>query len=49
MEDGDPLSCGDFLEIPKYTPMSRRVESSENMYEYGGREGIPRLLTLFNK
>ena len=26
-----------------------RVEASENMYEFGGREGFPRIMKLFKK
>ena len=47
--EGDPLSCADFLEIPKNKPQPRRNEASENMYEFGGKEGIPRLLNTFKK
>ncbi len=49
VEDGDPMSCTDYLEIPSSVPQPFRVEPSEMIYEYGGREGVPRLLKLFTK
>ncbi|KAK8861207.1 hypothetical protein IAR55_002026 [Kwoniella newhampshirensis] len=49
VEEGDPLSCGHLLEIPKNAPKPSRNENVEMIYEFGGREGVPRLLKLFNK
>ncbi|KAK4687079.1 allantoinase, partial [Tremellales sp. Uapishka_1] len=47
--EGDAESCADYLEIAKNLPVPERNESSEMMYEFGAREGVPRLLKLFNK
>ncbi|EME38215.1 carbohydrate esterase family 4 protein [Dothistroma septosporum NZE10] len=47
--NGDEKSCGELLEIPKTPSIKGRYESSEQMYEYGAREGVPRLLGLFKK
>ena len=48
--EGDATCCSDFIEIPaKTAPAKARNESNEMMYEFGAREGVPRLLNLFNK
>ncbi|WRT69067.1 uncharacterized protein IL334_006050 [Kwoniella shivajii] len=48
--EGDSTFCADYLEIPaRVPPTGIRNESNEMMYEYGAREGVPRLLSLFNR
>ncbi|WVW79353.1 hypothetical protein I302_101321 [Kwoniella bestiolae CBS 10118] len=48
--EGDPTFCAEYVEIPaKAPPTGIRNESNEMMYEYGAREGVPRLLEIFNK
>lgn len=47
--EGDPMFCADYMEIPKGLPGPGRNESNEMMYEYGAREGVPRLLDIFNR
>ncbi|ORY32009.1 hypothetical protein BCR39DRAFT_525190 [Naematelia encephala] len=47
--EGDPTCCADYLEIPKVFPTAGRNENNEMMYEFGAREGVPRLLNLFKK
>ncbi|EON99091.1 putative polysaccharide deacetylase family protein [Phaeoacremonium minimum UCRPA7] len=47
--NGDEKTCADLLEIPKAMPSQGRNEGAEQMYEYGAREGVPRLLNLFKK
>ncbi|WWC68282.1 uncharacterized protein I206_102205 [Kwoniella pini CBS 10737] len=48
--EGDPTFCAEYVEIPaKAPPTGIRNESNEMMYEYGAREGVPRLLEMFNK
>lgn len=38
------------IDIPARTALlGKRNDSSESMYEYGAREGVPRLLRLFEK
>ncbi|RSH94231.1 hypothetical protein EHS25_004034 [Saitozyma podzolica] len=49
VEEGDPLSESYLLEIPKNLPVPTRNENTEMMYEYGGREGVARVLSLFKK
>jgi hypothetical protein len=49
VEEGDPTSESYLLEIPKNLPVPTRNENTEMMYEYGGREGVSRLLNLFKK
>nr|XP_018999203.1 uncharacterized protein I203_08239 [Kwoniella mangroviensis CBS 8507]OCF62664.1 hypothetical protein I203_08239 [Kwoniella mangroviensis CBS 8507] len=47
--EGDPTFCSEYLEIPpRAPPTAMRSEASEMMYEYGAREGIARLLDIFN-
>ncbi|WVQ83402.1 hypothetical protein IAT38_005543 [Cryptococcus sp. DSM 104549] len=47
--EGDSISSAYLLEIPKTAPRPSRNEITESMYEFGAREGVPRLLTLFKK
>ncbi|KAK5710047.1 hypothetical protein LTR17_019209 [Elasticomyces elasticus] len=47
--NGDEENCGDLFEIPTQTATKDRYESTEQAYEYGAREGVPRLLSLFNR
>lgn len=49
VEEGDPSSESYLLEIPKNLPVPTRNENTEMMYEYGGREGVARVLSLFKK
>jgi hypothetical protein len=49
VEEGDPLSESYLLEIPKNLPVPTRNENTEMMYEYGGREGVARVLSVFKK
>ena len=39
----------EWLEIPKASGTAEINESTEQMYEFGAREGVPRLLNMFNK
>jgi hypothetical protein len=43
------MPCNDYLELPIRRMAPIRVEASENMYEFGGREGIARVMALFKK
>ncbi|KAL5536549.1 hypothetical protein ACEPAF_371 [Sanghuangporus sanghuang] len=50
-EYGDPGSEWLFLDLPRVRPKEGgpRSDINESMYEYGGREGVPRILNLFKK
>ncbi|KAJ3575721.1 hypothetical protein NPX13_g3937 [Xylaria arbuscula] len=47
--NGDEKSCDKLLEIPRTKAHNQRYEAAEQMYEYGAREGVPRLLNIFKK
>lgn len=47
--NGDPFCATDFVEIPTFPQVPRRAEGNEQMFEYGGREGVLRLLNLFKR
>lgn len=50
-EYGDSGSEWLFLDLPRTRPEGGgpRSDINESIYEYGGREGVPRLLNLFKK
>jgi len=47
--NGDNVTCTELMEIPKTRFSKGRYESAEQMIEYGAREGVPRLLSIFKK
>jgi hypothetical protein len=49
VDEGDEWPCNDYLELPIRKIAPTRNEASENTYEFGGREGFPRIMKLFKK